>query len=286
MTMVLIPPGEFMMGSGQSAAEVARISDTKAEYFENEHPQHRVRISRPFYLAAHEVTQGQYERLMGVNPSYFRRGGEGAERVLGQSTDRFPVEEVSWFDAVQYCNLLSEADELPPYYELSGIEREKGSIQAATVDVLGGAGYRLPSEAQWEYACRAGTTTPFHFGRSLNGTQANVHGNDPYGTNTKGPYLGRTTTVGSYKDFANAFGLFDMHGNVWEWCQDRYDEDYYSQFTPPVTIDPRGPPSGTSRVLRGGCWDLIAWSARACFRFRLTPDNRFIYTGFRVSRTP
>ena len=131
-------------------------------------------------MGVYEVTQGEYEKVMGVNPSSFKT-------VSGQDTSRFPVEQVSWNDAVEFCQKLSAKD---------------------------GVTYRLPTEAEWEYACRAGATTTFHFGGTLNGDKANVDGSNPYGTATKGPFLQRTTTGGSYPK--NAFGLFDMHGNVWE----------------------------------------------------------------------
>lgn len=180
MKLKLIPSGEFLMGSPES--EEARDSD--------EGPQHRVRITKPFYLGVYEVTQGEYERVTGDNPSCFSKVGTGKAKVAGQDTSRFPVEEVSWEDAVEFCRKLSD---LPS-------ERSARRV------------YRLPTEAEWEYACRAGTTTPLHFGTQLNGREANCDGNYPYGTDTKGTYLKRTTTVGSYK--ANAFGLYDMHGKL------------------------------------------------------------------------
>ncbi len=181
MKLVLIPPGEFLMGSPESE------QDTEVDEY-----QHRVRITKPFYLSVYEVTQSEYERVMGENPSWFSSGGSGSgkEKVSDLDTSRFPVERVNWQNAVEFCRKLSELPE----------ERAGGRI------------YRLPMEAEWEYACRAGTTTPFHFGSELNGSQTNCDGTRPYGTSTEGPQLGRTTTVGSYA--ANAFGLYDMHGNV------------------------------------------------------------------------
>ncbi len=242
MKLILIPPGEFMMGS----------PDSEEKRGSHEGPQHQVRITKPFYLGVYQVTQEEYERVMGTNPSYFKTAS-------GQDTSRFPVEQVSWDDALKFCR------------KLSALPSERSA----------GREYRLPTEAEWEYACRAGTTTPFHFGSVLNGRQANHDGNRPYGTSEKGPYLERTTTVGSYS--ANGFGLYDMHGNVWEWCADWYDEEYYANS--PVD-DPQGPASGSDRVYRGGCWGNSAGSCRSASRRRLTPVFRGINLGFRLALVP
>ncbi len=174
MKLALIPAGEFEMGDSIDG------------------PVHRVRISKPFYLGVYEVTQSQYKQVVGTNPSWFSKTGVGKGKVSGLDTSDSPVEWVSWDDAQEFCKKLSA---------LSG-EQSMGRE------------YRLPTEAEWEYACRAGTQTKFHFGDVLNGDKANVNGTEPEGTTTKGPYLGRTTSVGRYG--ANAFGLYDMHGNVWE----------------------------------------------------------------------
>jgi formylglycine-generating enzyme required for sulfatase activity len=139
----------------------------------------------------------------------------------------------------------------------------------------------LPTEAEWEYACRAGATTPFHFGSQLNGREANCCGIYPYGTTEKGPFLQRTTTVGSYTP--NAFGLFDMHGNVWEWCQDWYDGDYYK--SSPVD-DPKGPEKASARVFRGGCWAPDGAFCRAAARGLQKPSFRLSGLGFRVAAVP
>jgi formylglycine-generating enzyme required for sulfatase activity len=272
MKLVLIPAGEFVMGS--PASEERRTDDET---------QHRVRLTRPFYLGAYEVTQGEFQQVMGRNPSHFSATGLGKDNAAWSkaNTSRLPVEQVSWYDAAEFCNRLSEADNLPPYYSLQDITRNDGAITKATVQIVGGAGYRLPTEAEWEYACRAGTTTPFHFGAQLNGREANTNGNYPYGTTAKGPFLQRTTTIGSYA--SNAFGLYDMHGNVWEWCQDWYDADYY---TGSPTDDPRGPESGAARVLRGGSWVSDPRFCRSAYRGWFEPALRDSDTGFRVARTP
>jgi formylglycine-generating enzyme required for sulfatase activity len=182
---------------------------------------------------------------MGSNPSRFKS-------VSGQDTSRFPVECVSWEDCQEFLRKLNA---------------EHG---------LEGFRYRLPTEAEWEYACRAGTVTPFWFGGELNGQQANCNGNYPYQTG-KGPYLARPSVVGSYG--ANPFGVYDQHGQVWEWCGDWYDGHYGS--SSPVE-DPQGASSGSSRVLRGGSWNYYAVLSRSACRNSSEPSNRFYRIGFRV----
>ena len=277
LKLILIPEGTFTMGSPASEAE--RSGD--------EGPQHSVRISRPFYMGVYEVTQGEYESVMGTNPSRFSKSGTERSNVSGLDTSKFPVETVSWFDAVEFCNKLSAQDGLQSYYILSNVEREGGSIKSASVSVSraasapGLSGYRLPTEAEWEYACRGNTTRPFHFGSALNGDQANVEGAYPYGRTTKGKNLNRPTTVGSY--VKNDFGLYDMHGNVWEWCFDVYDGSAYGKRSG-TTPDPIVTHGSEDRVLRGGSWHDLAWSTRAAYRDRDAPVNRDFYSGFRVVR--
>jgi formylglycine-generating enzyme required for sulfatase activity len=287
MKLKLIPAGEFLMGSGQSAEEMAKIGNKKTSFFEDEHPQHSVKITKPFYMGMHEVTQQDYERIMERIPSHFQATGGGKELVSGKDTSRFPVEMVTWYDAVSFCNKLSERENLPFYYSISNIKKDNDvSIESANVRFQGGKGYHLPTEAEWEYACRAGTTTPFNFGTSGNGTKSNVDGRYPYGTETKGPYLGRTTSVGSYDP--NSFGLYDMHGNVYEWCSDRYDSDYYETLAGKVTENPQGPSLGKDRVLRGGSWigNHYVRGSRSAHRNSHSPSYRsikyFRNNGFRV----
>ena len=277
MKLTLIPAGTFQMGS--SAADVHAYlkadSKFKVEHLKPELPQHPVKISQPFYMGVHEVTQDEYEKVVGSNPSADSKTGVGRLRVEGQDTSKFPVENVSWYDAIEFCNKLSVKDSLPAYYTLTNPQRESGSIKSASVTMMGGKGYRLPTEAEWEYACRANTTTPFHFGSVLNGDKANV-GIEPFGTTTKGKYLERTTTVGSYP--ANAFGLYDMHGNVFEWCFDMYDESAYKSRSG-TTVDPLTTTGSEYRVLRGGNWLFPADFARSTFRFEGKID---VGNGFRV----
>jgi uncharacterized protein (TIGR02996 family) len=244
--MALIPAGSFWMGS--PPGEPGRHHD--------EDPYHHVELTRPFYLSTCPVTQGQFQRVVGHNPSHFRTDGEGAPLVRGTDTSDFPVERVSWDDAVAFCASLSA---LPQ-------ERSAGRV------------YRLPSEAEWEYACRAGTSTLFHFGNSLSSDRANVDGDLPEGGAPRRPKLSRTCVVGSYPP--NAFGLYDVHGNVWEWCDDWYDPDYYRSS---AGRDPKGPASGTRRSLRGGGWFFGAHLCRSAYRYRYEPDAHNSTFGMRVA---
>jgi formylglycine-generating enzyme required for sulfatase activity/serine/threonine protein kinase len=262
MEFRLIPPGEFLMGSpdteGQLVPSKFGNGQQTMERMQDEGP-HQVRITKPFYLGVYEVTQEDYERVTGTNPSHFSRAGKGKDKVPEMDTSRFPVEMVSWELAVEFCRLLSA---MPA-------EKSAGRV------------YRLATEAEWEYACRAGTTTPFHFGNKLNGWAANCNGEEPYGTETEGSYLDRTTTVGSYQP--NAFGLYDMHGNVFEWCQDWYAGAYYD-FSP--SEDPAGPATGSLRVTRGSSWAGYAHDCRSAARVGGPPGDRHEELGFRVVLVP
>jgi formylglycine-generating enzyme required for sulfatase activity len=239
LELMLIPPGTYQMGS--PTEEMGRYPDEVL---------HPVTISQPFYLGKFEVTQEQYAQVVGANPSYFAPTGGGKGKVAGD-TGQFPVENVSWEEATRYCRQLS-------------------TKLGRTV--------RLPTEAEWEYACRAGTTTPFHFGTALNGTQANCDGRVPYGTAEKGPHLDMPRQVGSFA--ANPFGLYDMHGNVWEWCADGYDGNFYR--TGPAT-DPINTAERTRLVVRGGSFSNEPTSCRAAYRARYAADFRIGFVGFRVA---
>jgi uncharacterized protein (TIGR02996 family) len=237
MRLVLIPPGIFPMGS----APRGRSADS------DEFPRHNVQITRAFYLGAFHVTQQQYRRIMGVNPSYFGRTGIGADVVHHVDSRTLPVESVCFEEIEQFMLRLSA---------LAG-ERRARRV------------YRLPTEAEWEYACRAGVGhTNYFFGSELNDEVARFGGEGG----------GYPVPIGSYSP--NLFGLYDMHGNVWEWCNDWYDEHYYTH-TP--TRDPTGPEHGSRRVLRGGGWSTPAALCRSALRGHNTVEAHHNYNGFRVA---
>ncbi|WP_366664969.1 formylglycine-generating enzyme family protein [Microcoleus sp. bin48.metabat.b7b8b9.023] len=224
LDMVAISGGCFVMGS-----------NTEAQQENNERPQHKVNISH-FFMGKYEVTQEQWQVVMENNPSNFT----GAKR---------PVEKVSWNDAVEFCEKLSQ---------------KRGKT------------YRLPSESEWEYACRAGTKTPFHFGETITPDLVNYNGY-PYGSAQWGLDRKQTTDVGSFPP--NAFGLYDMHGNVNEWCSDSVNFNYNG-----------APTDGSSwetgyelRVFRGGSWNCNAVNCRSAYRSGYGADGRFPNTGFRVA---
>ena len=201
-----VPAGEFMMSSNRS--DTAPYDD---EFLDNAASEawkmkHRVRITRPFYLGVYEVTQAQYEAVVGNNPSFFTANGRGKDRVPGQSTDRHPVEQVGWLDAVKFCNKLSEREGIAPFYEIDGAK--------VTVADWNRPGYRLPTEAEWQYACRANTSTRYPFGDDA----ARL---EEYGW-FSGNSGDKTHPVGEKRP--NGFGLYDMLGNVSEFCWDAHDE--------------------------------------------------------------
>jgi formylglycine-generating enzyme required for sulfatase activity len=248
-----IPAGEFLMGS----------PDDDKDAYDNEKPQHRVQITRPFYLGVYEVTQAQYEAVRGNNhPSYFSAAGGGKDKVAGQSTDRHPVENVSWLSAVRFCNKLSELEGVKPFYQIVG--------EAVSVPDWKGPGYRLPTEAEWEYACRAGSTTRYSFG------------DDPASLGDHGWFDGNsgsmTHPVG--QKTANGFGLHDMHGNVWEWCWDGYGGKYYVESP---ADDPAGVLGASGRVFRGGRWYDSPRLCRSASRNWSGPGYRYNFLGFRLA---
>lgn len=222
--------------------------ETEPERGSCEGPQHEVESTQPFYLSRFPVTQRQYLEVVGNNPAHFTNEPRG----LGH-----PVEMVTWGNAGRFCEQLAQR------------QPEQGRT------------YTLPTEAQWEHACRAGTTTPYFFGFSASSSQANFHGRHPYGGGSRGPYVGRTTCVGMYPP--NPFGLYDLHGNVWEWCADYYDERFYARSG---RRDPTGPRSGTRVSARGGSWSSHASLCRSASRdYWYGPHYCRDNIGFRVALT-
>ena len=238
---VFIPPGTFRMGSPPDELD-------RADW---EGPQTAVTISRGFWMGKHEVTQGEYLALMGNNPSHFATIGGYAEDLSR------PVEAVTWFDATNYCAVLTQR------------ERLAGRMPTNCV-------YRLPTEAEWEYACRGWTSTRYSFGDDLSYT--NLTDYAWYYANSSG----MTHPVG--QKLPNPWGLHDMHGNVWEWCQ-----DWYGDYTGGIALDPQGPVTGALRGFRGGSWsDWFGGPGfcRSAIRFRHYPDYCDIFLGFRVILAP
>jgi formylglycine-generating enzyme required for sulfatase activity len=246
LEMVLIPAGKFKMGFTEK-----ELADFKVDFHEAvkkktqkkelskeqidsidqrmsmQGKQHEVTLTKPFYLGKYEVTQEQWESVMGNNPSSRTKGA------------KLPVTDVSWEDCQEFIKKLNAST--------------KG-------------GYRLPTEAEWEYACRAGTTTAYSYGDSLTKTDANIDGLS-------------ISAVGSYKP--NSFGLYDIHGNVWEWC-----EDWYGDYPAGAVTDPKGPAKGEYRVLRGGSFNFYESNARSSNRYYYPPTLRLFNYGFRLARTP
>jgi len=238
LEMVVIPAGSFQMGS----------PDTEEERSKSESPQHQVTVAS-FCLGKYPITQGQWQAVATL-PQVNRKLDPNPSLFKGKD---LPVEQVSWYDAVEFCSRLSQKT---------------------------GKKYRLPNEAEWEYACRANTTTPFHFGETITPELANYDGNYTYGSGTKGKYRQQTTPVGSFK-VANSFGLYDMHGNVWEWCADHWHSNYQGAPTDGSAwlIDND---NYSQRMLRGGSWCYYPWVCRGAGRYCVGPDVRFYDFGFRV----
>jgi uncharacterized repeat protein (TIGR02543 family) len=282
--MVRINAGTFMMGSPES--EPGRPNDDSIAG-DNE-IRHQVTLTKGFYMARYPVTQAQYEAVMGENPSVYRPGGAGAYYVTGLNTGTFPVENVSWYDALVFCNKLSVREGLTPAYSIEGstdpadwweVPTYSDETWNAVTIVADSTGYRLPTEAQWEYACRAGTTTAFNWGtNNIDDSKANYDAGYVDDMNTvAGTYLQRTTGVGTYA--ANAWGLYDMHGNVWEWCWSGY-----GNHSGEAQTDPEGQSTGYKRIWRGGSFYHYGKSSRSAARGYKDPYVRLDYIGFRIIR--
>lgn len=210
---------------------------------DNDEDQHKVIFTKGFLLADTACTQELWEIVMGNNPS----------RYKGKN---LPVERVSWNMCIEF---LAKINQLLPGLKL-----------------------RLPTEAEWEYACRAGTTTPFSFGENITTDQVNYNGNNPYNNGKKGEYRGKTVEVKSLPP--NSWGLYEMHGNVYEWCQDWFSEKYYNECKLKGTVEnPEGPKTGNSRVIRGGCWFRDGSACRSTYRSGINSDGYGNLLGFRLS---
>jgi formylglycine-generating enzyme required for sulfatase activity len=265
--MVRINAGTFTMGS----------PDNEPERITGEGPQHQVTVSS-FYMGKYEVTQKEYQELMGVNPTSYPHG------------DNLPVTGVSWYDAIDYCNALSRKEGLTPAYTM-----DKNRIDPTNTSIgddrrginddpkwlvtwnRNANGYRLPTEAEWEYACRAGTTTPFNTGNNITTDQANYNGYRPYNKNVMGQYRQDTIPVGSLAP--NPWGLYDMHGNVEEWCW-----DWWGSYPSGAQTDPVGAASGGARVVRGGSFDYWGKNLRSAYRELRKPYFRSDSCGIRLVR--
>jgi formylglycine-generating enzyme required for sulfatase activity len=286
MSLVLLPRGSYLKGS------------PKSEYKRREDEVYRVVVlQRRILMGVHEVTQAEFQTVMGMNPSHFSPEGEGADTLGTLKSTRFPVEQVSWTDAAEFCKRLSEMPD---------------EMSANRV-------YRLPTESEWEFACRAGSVEAFSTGQIIDGTQANIRSDLPYWYASRSPALDRTQTVGRFSP--NSFGLHDMHGNVAEWCDDYYDsrpdglilgtrglpseegdpvdllQQIHEVLSAPISANftsqdkanlwddarnPTGPRSGTHRVIRGGSYISDVAQCRSAARKAQTADYTHKALGFRV----
>ena len=255
MVLTWIPAGTFNMGSNDITYAT---------------PQHQVTLTQGFYMGKTEVTQEQWRSVMGNDA---RLAQVYSETDYGRG-DNFPMYWVNWYDIILFCNRLSIADNLTPAYQVSGVSNwatetapdVNNTNWDSVVIVAGSTGYRLPTEAEWEYACRAGTNTPWNTGISISTSQANIASS-----------VGKTTPVGSYA--ANPWGLYDIHGNIFEWCW-----DWYGAYSSGSQNNPNGPVNGNSRVARGGGWMSVNQNARSAYRSNGTQSTRAFDYGFRVAR--
>jgi len=245
MKFVRIAKGCFQMGQIPSEKRLLKKEmgeDNYNKYYSDELPRHEVCVDG-FWMGTHEVTQREWEKIMGFNPAHFN------------SADNFPVDSVSWDDAQSFIRKLNELNNDGNYF-------------------------RLPTEAEWEYGARANTTTMYNTGDAITGEQANFNGTLTFGLNLHEEYRKSSTPTGSFPP--NGFGLYDMHGNVWEWCNDWYDKDYY-EVSP--KDNPTGAAEGEMRVLRGGSWYRPASHIRSATRYTRKSSGQYADTGFRLVMT-
>jgi formylglycine-generating enzyme required for sulfatase activity len=245
LDLMRIPAGEFTMGA----------PDHEKDREVDEGPQHIVSMPG-FWMGRTPVTQAQW-RAVATLPKVNRDLNTTPSTFQG---DQRPVENVRWAEAIEFCDRLCQ---------LSASRRADNPVWT----------YRLPSEAEWEYACRAGTTTPYHFGPTITPDLANYNGTAPYGRGPRGPYRATTTEVG-YFNVSNGFGLFDLYGNVWEWCLDTWHDHYQKAPADGSAWTTGG--DDTYRILRGGSWGNSPWYCRSANRGRAKPDNNSNYFGFRI----
>jgi serine/threonine protein kinase/formylglycine-generating enzyme required for sulfatase activity len=270
MKLRLIPPGQYLRGS--TADEVSRwlsaIGDAPdvATRVKSESPQHLVTLTRPMYVGVDEVTQAEFAAVLQRTPAHFAATGMGQAAVAGIDTSRFPAEMVSWYDAAEFCEQLSRREGWTPFYTQAN----------DTLSFQEGTGYRLPTEAEWEFLCGAGTTADYSTGAN----EADLLPAAWIGANADQ----RPHAVGELA--ANPFGLHDLHGNVWEWCQDVWSPTAYQPFAQQAAVDPAGPTiSATQRVIRGGCWSGPPWDTRCAGRHGIPAAASNHHVGFRVVLT-
>ena len=288
---IRLEPASFLMGSPSD--EKGRDSD---EY------QHSVTLEYAFEMQATEETQWRWVHLMGYNPSRFQKEKHCSDthkeiEIKGHKVSlcpTHPVEQVSWWSVVEYANRLSELRGLALVYDLSDIEFEgtaaegtlkatRGELRINALDdnIYNTKGFRLPTEAEWEYAARGGTTTAFGPGENISVDMANYDGRYPYRDAAKGIYRRQTVSVMTLSS-SNGFGFSHMHRNVWEWAHDWYDSDYYHDSP---EKNPLGPLGGSARILRGGSWGYNAVNLRSADRYGDGPGSRSDFVGFRLVRT-